>query len=153
MEYRRVYPDIREKLSMKGNLKMVNNVTLMGRLVKVPEVRYTTNGKAVARFTLAVERRFVKQGEQRQADFINIVSFGKTAEVAGKYFSKGQMIAVVGSIQTRNWDGEDGQKRYATEVIANEVHFCGDKRDLGKQESEPREDDFIPVEDDGSLPF
>ena len=154
MDERRFHPDIREKLSMKGNLKMINNVTLMGRLTKDPEIRYTTDGKAVTRFTLAVERRFVKQGEQRQADFINIVSFGKTAEMVSKYFVKGQMMAVVGTIQTRSWDGEDGQKRYATEVIANEVHFCGDKRDsVTQQESKPQEDDFIPVEDDGSLPF
>lgn len=132
---------------------MINNVTLMGRLVKDPEIRYTTDGKARARFTLAVDRRFVKQGEQRQADFINIVAFRQTAEFVGKYFVKGQMVAVVGSIQTRSWDGEDGQKRYATEVIADEVHFCGDKRDSGKQESEPQEDDFIPVDDDDGLPF
>ena len=132
---------------------MINNVTLMGRLVKDPEIRYTTDGKARARFTLAVDRRFVKQGEQRQADFINIVAFRQTAEFVGKYFVKGQLVAVVGSIQTRSWDGEDGQKRYATEVIANEVHFCGDKRDSEKQKSKPQEDDFIPVEDDSGLPF
>ena len=132
---------------------MINNVTLMGRLTKDPETRYTTDGKVVTRFTLAVERRFAKQGEQRQADFINIVAFRQTAEFVGKYFIKGQLAAVVGSIQTRSWDGEDGQKRYATEVIAHEVHFCGDKRETGKQESKPQEDDFIPVEDDGLLPF
>ena len=153
MDERRFHPDIREKLSMKGKSKMVNNVTLMGRLTKDPETRYTTDGKAIARFTLAVERRFVKQGEQRQADFINIVAFRQTAEFVGKYFVKGQLAAVVGSIQTRSWDGEDGQKRYATEVIANEVHFCGDKRDSEKQKSKPQEDDFIPVEDDSGLPF
>ena len=132
---------------------MINNVTLTGRLTKDPEIRYTTDGKARARFTLAVDRRFVKQGEQRQADFINIVAFRQTAEFVGKYFVKGQLVAVVGSIQTRSWDGEDGQKRYATEVIANEVHFCGDKRDSEKQKSKPQEDDFIPVEDDSGLPF
>lgn len=132
---------------------MVNNVTLMGRLTKDPEIRYTPDGKSIARFTLAVDRRFVKQGEQRQADFINIVSFGKTAEMVSKHFVKGKMMAVVGTIQTRSWDGEDGQKRYATEVIVNEVHFCGDKREAEKQESKPQENDFIPVEDDGSLPF
>ena len=132
---------------------MINKAILMGRLTRDPEVRYSASGVAVARFTLAVDRRFVKQGEQRQADFINIVAFRQTAEFVGKYFVKGQLVAVVGSIQTRSWDGEDGQKRYATEVIANEVHFCGDKRDSEKQESKPQEDDFIPVEDDGSLPF
>ena len=125
----------------------------MGRLTKDPETRYTTDGKAVTRFTLAVERRFAKHGEQRQADFINIVSFGKTAEMVSKHFVKGKMMAVVGTIQTKSWDGEDGQKRYATEVIVNEVHFCGDKRETGKQESKPQEEDFIPVEDDSPLPF
>lgn len=132
---------------------MVNNVTLMGRLVKDPEIRYTTDGKAIARFTLAVDRRFVKQGEQRQADFINIVAFRQTAEFVGKYFVKGQLVAVVGSIQTRSWDGDDGQKQYATEVIVNEVHFCGDKREPGKQESKSQDDDFIPVEDDSPFTF
>ena len=132
---------------------MINKAILMGRLTRDPEVRYSASGVAVARFTLAVDRRFVKQGEQRQADFINIVAFRQTAEFVGKYFVKGQLAAVVGSIQTRSWDGEDGQKRYATEVIANEVHFCGDKRDSEKQKSKPQEDDFIPVEDDSGLPF
>lgn len=138
---------------------MINNVTLMGRLTKDPETRYTTDGKAVTRFTLAVERRFVKHGEQRQADFINIISFGKTAETVSKHFVKGKMMAVVGTIQTKSWYGEDGQKQYATEVIVNEVHFCGDKRETGKQESKPQEeskpqdDDFIPVDDNDGLPF
>lgn len=89
---------------------MINKAILMGRLTRDPEVRYSASGVAVARFTLAVDRRFVKQGEQRQADFINIVAFRQTAEFVGKYFVKGQLVAVVGSIQTRSWDGEDGQK-------------------------------------------
>ena len=73
--------------------------------------------------------------------------------MVSKHFVKGKMMAVVGTIQTKSWDGEDGQKRYATEVIVNEVHFCGDKRETGKQESKPQEEDFIPVEDDSPLPF
>ena len=149
---------------------MINNVTLTGRLTKDPEIRYTTDGKAIARFTLAVDRRFVKQGEQRQADFINIVAFRQTAEFVGKYFIKGQLAAVVGSIQTRSWDGEDGQKRYATEVIAEEAHFAESKRDRGdnsynndynqnfapadnQQPANNNNDDFIPVDDDDGLPF
>lgn len=83
----------------------------------------------VSNFTLAVNRRFVKEGEERQADFINIVSFGKTAEFVSKYFKKGQQVAVIGRIQTRTWDDEQGQKRYVTEVVAEEVYFADSKRE------------------------
>ena len=83
----------------------------------------------VSNFTLAVNRRFVKEGEERQADFINIVSFGKTAEFVSKYFKKGQQVGVIGRIQTRTWDDEQGQKHYVTEVVAEEVYFADSKRD------------------------
>src|SRR5574344_2462346 len=108
----------------------MNKVILMGRLTKDPEVRYTqANNTQVTSFTLAVNRRFTKAGEERQADFINIVAWNKTAEFVSKYFKKGQQVAVVGRIQTRNWDDEQGQKHYATEVIAEEVEFAESKRD------------------------
>ena len=83
----------------------------------------------VSNFTLAVNRRFVKEGEERQADFINIVSFGKTAEFVSKYFKKGQQVGVIGRIQTRTWDDEQGQKHYVTEVVAEEAYFADSKRD------------------------
>lgn len=108
----------------------MNKCVLMGRLTRDVDVRYTqTNNTMVANFSLAINRRFVKEGEERQADFINIVSFGKTAEFISKYFKKGQQVGVIGRIQTRTWDDEQGQKRYVTEVVAEEVYFADSKRD------------------------
>lgn len=108
----------------------MNKCVLMGRLTRDVDVRYTqTNNAMVSNFTLAVNRRFVKEGEERQADFINIVSFGKTAEFVSKYFKKGQQVGVIGRIQTRTWDDEQGQKHYVTEVVAEEVYFADSKRD------------------------
>lgn len=108
----------------------MNKVILMGRLTKDPEVRYTqTNNTLVASFALAVNRRFVRQGEERQADFINVVAWSKTGEFVSKYFKKGQQVAIVGRIQTRNWDDDQGQKHYITEVVAEEAYFADSKRD------------------------
>ena len=108
----------------------MNKVILMGRLTRDPEVRYTqTNNTLVASFSLAVNRRFVRPGEERQADFINIVAWNKQGEFCSKYFKKGQQVGVIGRIQTRNWDDDQGQKHYATEVIAEEVYFADSKRD------------------------
>lgn len=108
----------------------MNKVILMGRLTRDPEVRYTqTNNTMVATFSLAVNRRFVRQGEERQADFINIVAWGKTAEFCSKYFRKGQQVGVIGRIQTRTWDDDQGQKHYVTEVVAEETYFADSKRD------------------------
>ena len=108
---------------------MLNNVTLMGRLVADPEIRTTSAGKSVANFRIAVDRSFVRQGEQRQADFITIVAWEKTAEFIGKHFSKGSMIALQGRIQTRPYEDNNGNKRTAFEVVANEASFCGGKND------------------------
>ena len=108
----------------------MNKVILMGRLTRDPEVRYTqTNNTLVASFSLAVNRRFARPGEERQADFINIVAWNKTGEFCSKYFKKGQQVSVIGRIQTRTWDDENGQKRYVTEVIAEEAYFADSKRD------------------------
>ena len=108
----------------------MNKVILMGRLTKDPEVRYTqTNNTLVASFTLAVNRRFAKAGEERQADFINIVAWNKTGEFVSKYFKKGQQVGVIGRIQTRNWEDDQGQKHYITEVIAEETYFADSRRD------------------------
>lgn len=107
----------------------MNKVVLMGRLTKDPETRYTqTNNIQVTSFTLAVNRRFTKDGEQ-QADFINIVSWNKTAEFVSKYFRKGQQVGVIGRIQTRNYDDDKGVKHYITEVIAEEVYFADSKKE------------------------
>ncbi len=110
----------------------MNKVILMGRLTRDPEVRYTqTNNTLVASFSLAVNRRFVRQGEERQADFINIVAWGKQGEFCSKYFKKGQQVGIIGRIQTRNWDDDKGQRHYATEVIAEEAYFAEGRRDQG----------------------
>ena len=114
----------------------MNKVILMGRLTRDPEVRYTqTSNTLVASFSLAVNRRFVRQGEERQADFINIVAWGKQGEFCSKYFKKGQQVGVIGRIQTRNWDDDKGQKHYVTEVIAEEAYFADSKRDGNTGES------------------
>lgn len=110
----------------------MNKVILMGRLAREPEVRYSqgTEPLAIARYTLAVNRRFKRQGEP-EADFINCVAFGKTGEFAEKYFKKGQMVAITGRLQVRSWD-KDGERRYATEVIIEEQHFAESKKDSGE---------------------
>jgi len=107
----------------------MNKVILMGRLTKDPEVRYTqTNNTLVASFTLAVNRRFTREGDQQTADFINCSAWAKTGEFVSKYFKKGQQMAIVGRIQTRSWDDQQGQKRYATDVVAEEVYFADSKK-------------------------
>lgn len=141
---------------------MLNKVVLMGRMVRDPELKYTATNVAVCSFSVAVDRRFVKQGEQRQADFINIVTWRNTAEFVSKYFVKGQMINVCGSLQTRTWDDAQGVKHYATEVIADEINFCGDKSSGSSsaggsypQNNAPQSsnDGFAPVDTDDDLPF
>ena len=125
---------------------------LLGRLTKDPEVRYTTtNNTLVCGFTLAVNRRFVKDGEQ-QADFFNIVAWSKLGEFCSKYFVKGQQVAVVGRLQTRNYDDKDGKKVYVTEVVAEEAHFADTKKqdDFAKQDTTAG---FTTIEEDSSLPF
>ena len=108
----------------------MNKVVLMGRLTRDPEVRYTqTSNTLVSSFSLAVNRRFVRQGEERQADFINVVAWSKTGEFCSKYFKKGQQVGVIGRIQTRNWEDDQGQKHYITEVVAEEAYFAEGRRD------------------------
>ena len=107
----------------------MNKVILMGRLTKDVEIRYTqTNNTAVASFNLAVNRRFVKEGEERQSDFLNIVAWGKLGEFCSTYFKKGQQVGLIGRLQTRNWEDEQGQKHYVTEVVAEEAYFADSKR-------------------------
>lgn len=130
----------------------MNKVILLGRLTRDPETRYTqTSNMQVTSFTLAVNRRFVKQGEERQADFINCVAWNKTAEFVSKYFKKGQQVGIIGRIQTRNYDDEQGIKHYVTEIIAEEVYFAGDKKDATQNEVQAADDFEITNQDD--LPF
>ena len=151
---------------------MLNKAIIMGRLVRDPELRTTPSGVPVCSFTVAVDRSFVKQGEERQADFITCVAWRSTAEFVSKWFTKGRMINVVGSIQTRSWDDADGKKRYATDLVADEVNFCGDKRPDGsgggnyppppsdsdapgapKSADIPHSEGFMAIDADDDLPF
>ena len=114
----------------------MNKVILMGRLTRDPETRYTqTNNTLVSSFSLAVNRRFVRQGEERQADFINIVAWSKLGEFCSKYFKKGQQVGVIGRIQTRTWDDDQGTKHYVTEVVAEEAYFADSRRDSDSSSS------------------
>ena len=141
---------------------MLNCAVVMGRLTADPEVRQTPTGVSVCRFTVAVDRSYVKQGEQRQADFIDILAWRQTAEFVGKYFQKGSMIAVQGAIQTGSYE-KDGIKRRTFEIVADNVSFCGSKNEGGS--TAPRAtteaqsfsngniDDFSASADDDELPF
>lgn len=118
----------------------MNKVILLGRLTKDVDVRYTqATNIMVASFSLAVNRRFAKEGEERQADFINVVAWSKTAEFCSKYFKKGQQVGIIGRIQTRNWEDDQGQKHYVTEVVAEEVYFADSKKEDGNATTEETE--------------
>ena len=105
----------------------MNTITLLGRLTKNPEARYTSTGKAVTLFTLAVNRPYVSQDGQREADFINCQAWGKTAEVVGNHVSKGDRLLVEGRLQIRSYTDKEGTKRYATEVVVGRVEFIENK--------------------------
>lgn len=127
----------------------MNKVVLMGRLTRDPETRYTQgNNTAVCSFSLAVNRRFKQEG-QPDADFINVVAWAKTAEFVSKYFTKGQQVAVVGRIQTRNYDDKEGKKIFVTEVVAEEVYFADSKKEPNVTTSAG----FMAVDNPEGLPF
>lgn len=119
---------------------MINNVVLMGRLTAAPELKTTQSGISTVRFGVAVERRYNKQGEERQTDFVDCVAWRQTAEFVSKYFNKGSMIAVIGSIQTRNYEDKNGNKRKAVEVQVDNVSFCGSKGETGTGGNNPNLD-------------
>jgi len=135
----------------------VNKAILIGNLTRDPELRTSQNGNEVCTFTLAVNRRFTDASGNRQADFINVVAFKKTAELCARYLAKGRKCGIVGMIQTRTYDAQDGTKRYVTEVIAEEVEFIGQP---AQQQTEQRGDAWEPevpsmqtADDDDSFPF
>lgn len=134
----------------------MNSVQLIGRLTRDPEVRYTDGGASIARFSLAVERRF-KQENGADADFINIVSFGKTAEFIEKYFHKGMKIALNGRIQTGSYTDKDGKKVYTTDIVAENVEFCESKGTSSNNDAQApsQNGDFMSITDgiDDELPF
>jgi single-strand DNA-binding protein len=154
---------------------MLNVAVLMGRLVADPELRHTPNGIAVTSFTIAVDRSYVKSGTERQTDFIDVVAWRGTAEFVCKYFRKGQLAAVQGSIQTRSYTDKEGIKRKAFEIVADNVHFAEPKRDGtsgGSAQQKPENDapaaqseqpapayasgntgDFEEIPSDDDLPF
>ena len=116
---------------------MLNCAIIMGRLTADPELRTTQSGVSVTSFSVAVDRSFVRAGEERQTDFINVVAWRQTAEFVTRYFHKGSMIAVQGSIQTRNYEDKNGNKRTAVEIVANNVSFCGSKAETGTGNAAP----------------
>ena len=157
---------------------MLNVVAIMGRLVADPELRTTQQGTNVCTFRIACERSYTPKGQQRQADFVDIVAWGKTAEFICKFFQQGSMIAIDGSLQTRNYQDKQGNKRTAVEVLANNISFAGAKaadkpaaRDFDQQtqtytheaktaQSAPQPaqtqgsmDDFSVISDTDDLPF
>lgn len=114
----------------------MNKVILLGRLTKNPEIKYSQkNNMMVANFALAVNRKYVKQGEERQADFINIVTYSKLAEFVQKYLKQGLQVCICGRMQTRTYDDNNGIKHYVTEVIAEDIDFADSFKKLGPDES------------------
>lgn len=143
---------------------MINNVVIMGRLTFEPELRATPSGVAVVRIQIAVDRQYQAKGEERKADFIDITAWRQTADFISRYFHKGDMNAVEGSIQTENFTDKDGKKRKSVTVVANNVSFCGSKAKSDTNNpafSQPSTDDnnaeiddFIEIIDDNDdLPF
>ena len=148
----------------------MNKVILVGRLTKDPELRATTSGVPVCSFTVACDRRYVKPGEERKADFINCIAWRQSGEAISKYFVKGNRIALEGSIQTRSWTDNEGKTRYTTEVVVDQWEFAQSKSEGGAQAPyapatnsglypvEPEGpavgdiDGFMPIEED-DLPF
>lgn len=119
---------------------MTNHITILGRLTKDPEIRSTNSGKSVAQFTLAVDRPFLNQQGQREADFIPVVIWGKTAELVGNSCAKGHRLLVEGRLQIRSYDGKDGNRHWVTEVIANNVEFVERKADSANRHIAPAGD-------------
>lgn len=152
---------------------MLNVVAIMGRLVADPELRTTPAGVNVCRFRIACDRSYVQQGQERQADFIDIVAWRQRAEFVSKYFQKGSLIAIEGSLQTRQYQDKQGSKRTAVEVVANNISFAGAKRQDGQSApsyeqqtashveqakaqtgfAQGSADDFAVINDDDDLPF
>lgn len=143
---------------------MINSVVIMGRLTFDPELRTTPSGVSVVRFQVACDRNYQKSGEERKTDFIDVTAWRQTAEFVSRYFRKGSMIAVEGSIQTDSYTDRDGNKRKSFQIVANNVSFCGSKAESGSTNpvySQPApsyasadNSDFEEiVDDDDDLPF
>jgi len=138
----------------------MNKVFLIGRLVKDPELRYTESNIAVATFSIAVNRNFANQNGERETDFINIVVWRKQAENVKNYLTQGSQVAIDGRIQTRNYDDQNGQKRYATDYIIENAYFADSRREPGAGDgmgvdmpSSSIDGEFITIDDTDDLPF
>lgn len=132
---------------------MLNRAILMGRITKSPELKTTQNGVSVIQISIAVDRDYTPKGQEKQTDFIDVVAWRGTAEFIAKHFEKGQLIALTGSIQTRSYTDNQGNKRSVTEVIADQVYFCGGKNDNKKEKPSFDENDFEEISTDSDLPF
>lgn len=135
----------------------MNKIILTGRLTSAPETKYTQTSEpmAVTRYSLAVNRRFKRQGEP-DADFFNCVAFGKSAEFAEKYFNKGQMVSIVGRLQNRSWNDQDGQKRWSTDIVVEEQYFAENKKSENQVQTKEDNQGFYPIDEsleDDDLPF
>lgn len=130
---------------------MLNRVILMGRLVADPELKTTGTGISVTSFRIAVDRSYVKSGEERKADFIDIVCWRQTAEFVCRYFSKGSLIAVEGQLQSRTYQAKDGSNRYVVEVVADNVSFTGERREAGSY-SQGYNQGYAPAPSYGQMP-
>jgi single-strand DNA-binding protein len=149
---KKILSEYSEKIIYKSEeFKMTNVAVVTGRICNDIEVKKTQQGVSVCRFTVAVSRDYAKQGEQRQADFIDILAWRNTSEFIGKYFQKGSMIEVVGSIQTGSYE-KDGIKRKTFEIVADKVSFSGSKSESNAPSEEPTVDYASSVDDD-DLPF
>lgn len=130
---------------------MINNVVLMGQITAPLELKSTQNGTSVLQFTVAVDRDYTKQGEERQADFISCVAWKQTAEFISQYFDKGRMIALTGRLQSRTYDDKNGSKHYVTELIVQQASFTGEKKQDGQQLGSP--DEYEDILSDAGVPF
>lgn len=132
---------------------MLNNIVIMGRLTKSPELRRTESGIAVTSFTIACERDYAPQGGEKETDFIDVVCWRSTAEFVEKYFTKGRMAVVTGRLQIRGWTDKEGNKRRSAEILADHIYFGDSKRD---GDSQAPKSDFTEIpsdEEDEDLPF
>lgn len=134
---------------------MLNKVILIGNLARDPELRYTQSGIAVATFTLAVNRPKTKDGAEQQPDWINIVAWRQTADIAANYLAKGRQCAVEGRIQTRSYDNQEGKRVFVTEVVAERIQLLGSKDGKNtEQQSDPFSTSGQPINiSDDDLPF
>ena len=135
----------------------MNKVILMGRLTRDPDVRFTSgdNAMAIARYTLAVDRRFKRDGDEQTADFISCVAFGKAGEFAEKWFKQGTKVAITGRLQTGSYTNKDGVKVYTTDVVVEEQEFAESKKNAESNTPRPNSSDFVSVPDgvEDELPF